>query len=212
MVKTLNLKVCRVVLGMAFPEILSGIGSMVVGFIVMSTFYATHLETTVGVWCGALMVLHVTAAILVYITRHYWISVIYICVSAACAALVIYGVILSYQYHGKFKEYDNFNENKLCSIKERMCSCTGELAFDGHYAVTECSLYKTGEGLWLVIFILSIINAVFSLIGLLCGIVLCSKMRRIHRFYEPEDKVDNVDFDLDNLSMAKSIESSMRVM
>lgn len=214
MVKLLNLKVCRVVLGITFPAVISAIGSLVVGIIIMHTFYATNIKTAVGIWAGALMILHITVGILVYLSRHYLMNLLYLLTSIAVAALTIFGAILSYEYWNKFSDYRTHNDNKICSLQQRMCTCAGKSAFDEHFASTDCGQYAKGQGFWLGVFILCIINAVWAVIGLVCSIVLLVKVTLPSDDEEDEEVTDEVDgyYNNDAISIAKSTVSSMRVM
>lgn len=169
---------------------ISATATLIIGFINMGTFHATYLKTSVGIWCGLLMFAHVFLGLLMLGSRSTTVGILYFLVNAACLPFMIYGSVVAYEHHDNFAEFRKYNENGLCTVVEDNCRCsdrTGRFVFkNSAYTVPKCPLYSFGEDLWLTLFVLLIINAFWSLIGLATGFVsLCVAVMRKEKYSVP---------------------------
>lgn len=220
MAKKLSLTISRLVMGTAVAAALTGIASLVIGLLIMYTYSAMSLRTSAGIWSGALMILHVVVGVLVLVTRHIGFGTLYFVINLVCVPLTMFGAIIAHGYKDSFVLFGDYNDNGLCSVQQKMCLCadqTGQFVFERDFAITNCSDFGLGGSLWLVVFILCLVNAVLSLIGLWCAmisIILFVRPKAFaqeeeddeHEIVDGEDEVDAVE------ATARKVTAKTRMM
>lgn len=162
----------------------TSIGSLILGFVSMGTFYTSSLYSSVGIWCGLLMMLHIITAIFLLGTRKLSVGVIYTLANIICLALLVYGVVIAYDYYDAFSRFKSFNDQGLCSAKYEKCECigittTGVAVFKEGFAVSSCPLFSFGEDIWMMLVAFLILNAFWCVLGIIAGLVafgaICSR-------------------------------------
>jgi len=197
----LNLKVCRLACIIAIFATLTATVSLIIGFINMGTFHASYLVTSVGIWCGLLMFAHIFMGLLMLGSRKTTVGIFYFIVNVICLPFMIYGAIVAYEYYENFNEFRKHNENGLCREVDKKCRCSntnGIFIFKNeNYTVTKCPLYSFGEDLWITLFIVTIVNAFWSLLGMLVGFTsLCLTFARGEKY---QMKHENQSMDKHNM-------------
>lgn len=183
----LNLKVCRLACIVAIFSTLTATASLIIGFINLGTFHATYLEASVGIWSGLLMFAHIFMGLLMLGSRKPAVGIFYFIVNIICLPFMIYGAIVGYEYYNNFSEFRKYHETGFCQQVEQRCRCSdssGTFLFKNKdYTVTKCPLYSFGEDLWFALFVMIIINAFWSLVGLGAGFTsLCMTVTRKERY------------------------------
>lgn len=194
----LNLKVCRLACIVAIFATITATVSLIIGFINMGTFHASYLETSVGIWCGLLMFAHIFMGLLMLGSRKTPVGIFYFVVNVVCLPFMIYGAIVAYNYYESFNEFRKYNEKGMCREAENKCRCSnqanGVLVFKNeNYTIAKCPLYSFGEDLWLTLFVMTIVNAFWSLFGLVIGFTsLCVTVMRREK-YQMKQESQSID-------------------
>lgn len=170
----INQRVCQFAGILTIFMTISATATVVLGFVNLGTFHTTEVKTTVGIWCGLVMFLHIFCGLMMMGTRNKIVGGLYFLVSLGCLGVCVAAIVFSEEYYNDFKMFADYNRqataNTFCdeSKVDGQCSCfmNGKIQLmKGGFQFQMCPLIHFGEDLWLCIILMSAVNALFALIG-----------------------------------------------